>query len=588
LKEDEIMGSSLKIPGFREDISDVKELIQADISMISEISEMASGCLNYLDCTPDPSKDFECKFSIAPLGIPYHVPFVPSNDYGFDPTSLGDTDLRMDMVYPYMREIAGITKKSDAEIGVRSRAESYKNEKGLCEINPSAFTGTPVEGKWVSSWGAALNILFYCDEFERTGESKWLEEAFKITTTLISLALSKENMLYMPYGVAPWKDGQWLLTGWMEAHQKNYSFIIEPLVRLYEISKDPSILETANCFAEGILKGVQPNQGKVAINSETGEFEQHVHIHTRTIWGMAHLGVVSGDARYLLWAKRAYEFVISKGTDFGWYPEHYPQAVLLSETCVVGDMTAIAYWLSIAGFREEYDRMERTYRNYLRTAQFFVTPDFESLFRNIYKENPLQELESALEKLKEIEGGFLAQISLNDLITHIEGIGKPGLFNGMQMMGCCPPSGMLALYYIWKAIVRKVDNSIYINMSITARTKYADIISDYSSKDRLVITAHIDSNFYVRPPVWAKKIDIRVYLNRREISTHWSGYGAEYIKVENVKKGDKICLYYPLISFKQTFTANSVLSNSEKTTVLWIGNNVISIVPKGKFLPIYV
>ena len=581
------MKDSTKILGFRGEISDVNELIQTEIPKIPEMAKMAKGCLNYLERTPDPSRNYECKFSIGPLNIPYHIPTNVSNEYGYDPVSLGDTDLRMDVVYPYMREIAGISEKGDGELGVRARAESYKNEKGLCETNPAAFTGCPIDGKWISFWGAAHNVLFYCDEFERTGERKWLEEAFSIMSLIISFASSKDNMLYMPYGIAPWKDGEWLQIGWMEIHQKNYPFILEPLVRLYEISKEPSILEAAYYFAEGTLNGAQTNQRNSAINPETGEFEEHVHIHTRMIWGMAHFGVVTGDVRYTLWAKRAYDFVISKGTDYGWYPEHYPQLSLKSETCVIGDMVVIAYWLAKAGFHEEYDRMERTYRNYLRTAQFYITADFVSLFKSLHKECTEQEIEKALEQLKELEGGFVAQLAFNDLVTDVENIGQSGLRSGVQMMGCCPPSGMLGLYYIWKGIIQKVEDNVYINMSLNAKTQYADICVDYASENRLEIKSYTSGDFFIKLPSWANKTVARIYLNKQEIPKHWSGPGVCYLEVEGVKAGDVISLYYPLISFKQTFIPCSLPTNTEPITVSWIGNSVVSVEPKGEFLPVY-
>ncbi len=38
-----------------------------------DLRAMAAAALNYLRGNPDPARDYECKFSLGPLGIPAHV-----------------------------------------------------------------------------------------------------------------------------------------------------------------------------------------------------------------------------------------------------------------------------------------------------------------------------------------------------------------------------------------------------------------------------------------------------------------------------------------------------------------------------------
>ena len=86
------------------------------------------------------------------------------------------------------------------------------------------------------------------------------------------------------------------------------------------------------------------------IDPQTGAFKQHVHTLTGTTWGVAHLGALLHEPRYLEWARRAYDFVVAHGTDYGWYPEFIPQGEYRTEICVVGDMTSTAVWLARGGY----------------------------------------------------------------------------------------------------------------------------------------------------------------------------------------------------------------------------------------------
>jgi hypothetical protein len=92
-----------------------------------ELCAMAGSALNYLRGNPDPARNYECKFSLGPLGIPAHVPLLASNPYGFDPIALGDTDCRMDWQCAHMREMAGDAQPEAVELRMTRNSKRVGN-----------------------------------------------------------------------------------------------------------------------------------------------------------------------------------------------------------------------------------------------------------------------------------------------------------------------------------------------------------------------------------------------------------------------------------------------------------------------------
>jgi hypothetical protein len=291
----------------------------------------------------------------------------------------------MDWQYPHMRAMAGEKQSDEVEQGVRGRILGYQRADHLVWSNPAAWTGPDdaVTEDWASTWASAKLLYSLSETYERTHDKAVADQARKILLALGSLAKWDGPRAYYPGGPAPWKDGQWLGRGkgWGEVHRHNYPFVVEPAVRYFECTGDKGGLELARAFTEGFLAGSQPDMGEQRIDPMTGAFKQHVHIHTHAIWGVAHLGTVLNEPRYLDYARKAYDFVVANGTDYGWYPEFIPQSEYRTEICVVGDMVSTAAWLARGSRPHYWDHVERTVRNELHKSQFFLTPAFVKLSR---------------------------------------------------------------------------------------------------------------------------------------------------------------------------------------------------------------
>ena len=569
----------------RGELSDISMVKSGKIPKTSSINTMAREALNYLENNPNPDLDYECRFAIFPSHIPYHIPFFPPNKYGYDSISIADTDLRMQFIWEAVREMAGISVPSEMELGVKRRSASYVGEDGGCYSNPAAISFCEVEGIWLSIWGTSNHLIYLCDEYEKNHDTNSIETVKKGLDTLWTLTLKKTGMADFPY-TTPYLDGEWLGIGSAGEHKYNYGYILEPLIRYYELTKDEEYKRRAIMVAEAFVNCMLETRGVLEINPKTGYFEKHVHTHTRcALTGMCHLAYLTKDSRYIQWCRHVYDFMLSNSPGFGWYPEVMP-AEAESETCVNGDMMWSAYYLALCGELDLYEEMERNWRNYLRVTQFFVTPDIKDFLRLVHKDKTEKELEAAFCELKKLEGGFIAQVTWNDLTQRQyfmeEGKGDRMLY----MMGCCPPSAMLALYFIRKAAAIKKSDGIYINMSVTADTKYANLFSDYESDSKLSITAKESADYYIRVPEWTDYESVTVKLNSKELNVEFDGPQCRYISVKNVKSGDIINVDYPLVRLTQRISQTTDRGTRE-FTYKWLGNSVLEVSPKAKYIDLF-
>ena len=457
-------------------------------------------------------------------------------------------------------------------------------------MHPAAWVGPEpkVEGRWVSTWSTANLIVSLAETYQRTRDRSAADEARAMVLALRKLASWDGGRAYFAGGPVPWKDGQWLRLGWAATHAKNYPFTVEPFLGYYECTGDKEGLDLARAFAEGFLAGSQPDQGSQRVDPSTGAFEGHAHLHTRAIWGMAHSGAVVKEPRYLDWANRAYDFVVANGTDFGWYPEFIPQGEYRAEICVVGDMTSAAAWLARGGRPRYWDHVDRAVRNELRRSQFFLTPEFLTVFRQIHKDKPREVTERAIAELRKLEGGFVAQPGFDDWVSYPGSLGKPGMNeNGIQMMGCCPPEGMRALWEAWNAVVEEHDGIIRVNLAMS-RDHAAAKVTAYRQEDgRLDVQLRRSGTCELRPPAWAHRGGVRLLRGREPQTVVWGGPGEAYVVCRDVRAGERLTLLWLVPKFSQRFVPKSVPGRVATVTVRWLGNQVLGIEPPGRYVRMF-
>ncbi len=568
-----------------------------------DLRSMARAALNYLRGNPDPARNYECKFSLGPLGIPAHVPLLPPNRYGYDPIALGDTDCRMDWQYSHMREMAGESEAEVVERGVRRRILGYKRPDNLVWMNPAAWVGTlqspsaveALQHEWAFTWASGKLLVSLAEEFQRTGDTRLKDDCHDLFLAIATLAnRDAQGRAFLPHGAAPWRNGEWLHlhdaganVGWGGELSHGYPFVTEPLVRYWECTGDEEALALAVAFAEGHLAGVQPDMGEQRIDPASGTFRKHVHLHTHEIWGVAHIGAVTGETRYLDWAERAYRFVLSQGTDYGWYPEYIPQHEYRTEICVVGDMCSIAAGLARGGRPEFWDHVERTVRNELRRSQFMLTDEFVTLFRELHADKTPAEVESALGELRKLEGGFVSQPAFDDWVSYPDNpkLGTPGLYaNGIQMMGCCPPEGMRGLWEAWQGIVEERSAGVFVNLPFSRDHAAARVTAFRPADGGIEVVAKKPGAYHLRPPAWVVPETVQLARAGETIEPVWDG---AYAVCRDVRVGERLTLRWPVPNFEQSFVPQSVPGRTAPLTVGWLGNTVRNVAPQGRYLPLF-
>lgn len=603
VSNDNKLESGLRNAGIRGKLSDVTTLPAGTPDFAPSPDEMdfpgiARRAMNYLEHNPVPEFDYQSRFRVYPLGLP-PIPKGP------DPISIGDTDCRCDWEFWNMREILGLAQPSATEKGLRSRVMSYVKDDHLawCEMG-SAEEGKVYAGKDITPglgmnpWTTGKIIWSLCEDYLRNGSQPALTLAGKMAHALTKMATWDTGRAFHKDGMGPWVDGKALATGW----ERQFPHDGLHLMKYYLTSGDEEILRYCRAFADGFIAELQPNRDIARINPD-GSHRGHAHITMHAVWGVAWLGEVIGHPKYIEFARRVYEFQRQHGYDTGWFSAAYWDRGVerFCETCATSDMISTAACLARAGYSEYWDHVERFVRNYIRHAQFFITPEYEKHYRSLHPGKD-QEIAEGLSMMRDMEGGFVGSPGPNDLVGW--------MFNSqfLNVSGCCSPEGMRAIHTAWKNTVIEKDDRILVNMSLPVSTPAATVTTGLPDRGVITVTVHRAKDVYIRPPAWAPRNEVRAFVGNQEITPEWRN-NALYFPCPNV--GEKLSIAYPLVCFRQELGLAAldqenqaaghdlvIINNKNDTspagnyarsviTYFWKGNSVIATDPVGPHIPLF-
>jgi hypothetical protein len=566
-------GVPARVPGYRGQIDqlqvteaslprEIAPLAQSAPTKDLSLEQMAAKAMHYLLHNPLPDHKYECRFDIQLLGLPPTMYPGSRDPY----ITFGDTESRMDWEFIYMRQMSGSQEGREVEEAIRGRIFGYVRDDGLCWLPPYAATcdlsdHTPC----AMSWTTGKAIVTLIELYERKHDPSDLAKARKLIAGLQSLASWDTGRAYYEGGAGGWRDGKWMNTGCSDA----YPCILDPVVRYWEVTKDPEVREFAEAFADGTIAGVQK---RLNVGNGDNRFQDdgsfggyNCHLHMNAVLGVARLGQLTGNTRYLEWSRKVYDWLMTQGTDWGWFPESPGGGN--SETCATGDMADVAACLAKAGHCRYWDDLERFVRNYCREAQFFVTPEYEAIYRQIHKDNP--KVEEGLRQARDFQGGFVARLTPNSLT----------MGSGMNMMGCCPPEAMRAIYIAWRNVVTESNEGVFVNLCFNRDAAEARVVSFAPNSGRMTVVAKKGADFFLRPPSWTPRQQVVVYRGAAKVEAKWKG---DYVKLENVKPDEELTIAYPLVGFRQSISVAGGTYNYQ-----WLGNTVLSVDPPGEGLPLF-
>ena len=578
------------LPGMISDVAvqaatEPKPLPKDFVSPDADLTRMAAWALRHLIRNPRPALNYEPVFFIRPL----HVPPTPE---GHDPIVPGDTDSRMDWEFIYMREMSGSRAGLEVEKGLRQRVLGYVGEDHLAWVTPGArLEGDVYEGKEVPKekeawpWTTSKLIRSLSETYARTGDASSKQLARQMFVALRGLASWNSGRAY--FGGGAWRGGRWVNPGqWPPPFTA-----LEPIVRYWEVTGDPEALEFAAALADGMIASPELLNQPNADILPSGEFHGHMHGTLHAVWGVAHLGAVRGNMRFVEWAKNVYDYASQFGTGTGWISAAlWDEPVReLSETCASSDMVSIASGMAQTGFPDYWDHVERSFRNYIRPFQFFATPEYEALYRELNKDKPEEQIRAGLARMRDLQGALWGGPAPNDRLNWIAAPRQCGPYNTPYgcagMFGCCVGEGMRALYTVWSNIVTPNEKGVFVNLSLNRDSELAKVISSLPDEGRFDVIARKPGIYFLRPPAWAPRGQVRVLRAGHEVSVEWAGPALAYVSLKNVKPGEILTLVYPLVTWKQVMGIWPTRPDL-KLTILWKGNTVVDMEPRGKGLPV--
>lgn len=499
---------------------------------------MAKWSLNYLAGSITAETDFASSYGNWPLKMP---PFA----MGGDTIAIGDSEVRNALAFVQMREMSGSDFGARVQRGLMSRILRYQLPCGL--FNPASHGDTDV--LWATAWMARALI----EEFATTGNREALSRAKKALKAVRIYALETHGQGLLR--VAPPKeliiDNQTVLF----AYRPSLDFcVLEPFVRFHEITGDKEMLAIAMGLADGRLAGFG-----------TGHDTGHTHSHWHGVMGIAHLGAITGEKRFLDWTEQQLAAWIPLMTDYGWFEA--VSGYKASETCAVADLMHVCIYLGRAGRSTRYDLVERTVRNYLPQEQFFLA---DETFTEIWRKTTYADRDRHRALMQRLEGGFLCRTTPSDRWAE----------NTISLEGCCPPTGMTGLGLAWRDIVRKTDKGVFVNLAFNHDCAEATVVSFLPDQGRLTVVAKQRGTFYVRVPGFASHELVSAWRDGRKLErVDWMG---DYVSFTSVKKNEELTVTYPLVAFVQKLRRGDT-----DYTVSWKGNAVTRLEPMGKIWPLF-
>ena len=571
-----------ELAGFRGQIDAVKwTLPPGDVVALAagrdiDLVTMGRWAQNYLVNNANPKLNYACRFSLDWS--------CPPPKLGEDLVANGDTDCRMDWELMNMAEMCGVNQTADVATGVRRRILSYLGTDNLAHVPGALYCGgVPADKIYISPWATGKILVSLAETFARMGDPTAKQRARQVFVALRKLASWDGDRAWYPGGSGPYLDGKWYDT----FVSVNYGCQTEPVWRYGQLTGDGEAIEFAQALARGTIGGLQANLGCRRIRPDGG-FSDHTHIHMHEVWGVADVGAATHNARLLDWARRTYEYVRSRGTDYGWFPERmilgddkvwesgmnkgFDGRVHVSETCVTGDMVSIAACLAQGGRPEYWDQVERYVRNYIRAVQFIMTPSLEAYYRKLWQGKRATDVEAALAAMRRSQGGFGALVPVN------------GGVDRFQPCGCCAPQGIRAIYTAWKNTVVEDARGVWINMGFNRESPAVTVRSFLPTLGRLSATPHKQGDFHLRPPSWAPREKVQAFRNGKSATPVWQG---DYVLFAKATPGEELTIVYPLPEFVQKLGVGGKLETQRPYQVRWRGNACLGVEPRAAEFPFF-
>lgn len=339
-----------------------------------------------------------------------------------------------------------------------------------------------------------------------------------------------------------------------------YSVLIEPLVQRYMLVKDADALELAKGLANFITAHSH-------FFTNRTEFSGHVDSALRTAIGLAKLGRVTSQDKYVAKAKGLYDFVRRSTSAFGWVPEYMQWQLIADErceACSIGYMMICALELVDCGFPEYWDDVHRFWRNHLSQSQVV-----ETLFIQHASDKQKDTDQRTYKRIGErVKGGFSGCTTPNSVsLARYRGIAP-----------CCSASAPKAMLKAWRRTAEFLRGNLIVNFPVNYEDENAKITVGYPNSGFIRVKLKKTCRVIVRVFPWMPAphegtVDGRpAGLERRD----------DQVSFPTSEKGS-------VLEFKHDVKMRRVMENVMGLDFfgLWRGPDMVDILPHGFGLRLY-
>ena len=450
-----------------------------------------------------------------------------------------------------MRLASGCTRELELDQKSLSGMLSYMDDDDVIR----SITSFIEDGKLVPG-GAFHNIsnggriiMALVNKYELTGDPELFEHTRRIVAGLSNYAIHKDDYAYYPDervggGISIPRSGfthddepggdsffEYGYHGSASSTVFSIGSLIQGFCRWYMVSGDEKTLDLAGRLVRFIMKERfwKPEcDPQAVVSAEHAHFEGHMHSNCRGFMGILDYGILTNDETLKLFVRDGYEYIRTFGI---------ARIGLFGETCVTGDMTALAVKLSDAGVGDYWEDVDQYIRNHLTEVQVLDENDARYVAENA-PDMPVLPWE-------ETEDFYQRSIgSLCDDASH-------PVKATLGYNFCCSFNGYNGFYHAWESIVRYSDGIAQINLLLNRASQWLDIESYEPFEGKVVIRNKKAERISVRIPRFAALCGVSAKVGGVPVKTSYLG---RYLVIDNVKPGDVIELCYPLPESEATYT----------------------------------
>lgn len=488
-----------------------------------------------------------------------------------------------------VREMTGTAYGEDTELRYRSNLLTFFREDGLCyrqntytDEQLAAFNAQFMPGASMIDQRAV--ILGLATWYAATGDEAVRQRADRHVSALKGIARKERESWYYPgceYTERGWPSMDAVATRLAYDPCAMWGRQVGPIMRYHKLTGNSDAYELAENFASNIIYRSGAFLPDGGFNGALEYRNGHFHTRMGTLYSILKFAEYSGDAFIINWAKRSYDWALTRCTTFGWTPGDMHDQGYEHETCTLVDAIGCAIALAKCGYAEYWSVAEKFLRNHLVQSQL---TDTSWICQAEDKKNDIPGRKTFYRVGDRLKGSFAGYAAPNDFVYD----GCKGRGHIMDVQTCCVASGARGLYCAWNSIVTEKNGRVSVNMLFNRASKWLDLRSWLPYEGKVVITAKRDMRELVcRIPEWAPYGAVGVIQEKGDEIRQGSGRTLSYvnkvfIKIGPVRRGEVVTITFPVA--RRTTRETAV---DDEYVVEWAGDDVMGIEPEGVYLPLY-